>query len=211
MSPPCKPAFVPGVPLASVPRISSPPATSRPPPPPPRLAPRRAAAMCTSGSPAPVPADARPAPPPLPGAEVPPWAADLTLTELLAVVRGESSDARVNELARGLLGWTAGPDGAYCADGVPEAWAGAYPDGPPDFIGSADDYSPAADRPVKRAVQRLTREVPAEDKQALKEVLGPLGFGGWTVAELTPNRTRRATVANWVLYYCRARGVAVRR
>lgn len=144
--------------------------------------------------------------PPLPGAPRA-WAAELTLDELLGVVRSESSDARVNELARGLLGWVEGADGEWDATDVPASWAEAFPQGPPDFIGSTGDYSMAVDRPIKRAVQRLTKEIWPEHKQLLKEVLGPRGFGGWTVRELTPNRTRRATVVNWVLHYCSARGV----
>lgn len=127
----------------------------------------------------------------------------LTTGDLLALVRQEAPDAWVNEITRTLLGWRQNADGGWDVSHVPFEWVNEYPDAPPDFIGSAEDFSPARDRPVKKAVQKLNRSVPAPYKQLLKEVLGPLGFKGWTVRELTPNRTRRATIANWVLYWYR--------
>jgi hypothetical protein len=133
--------------------------------------------------------------------------APLTASELLQIVRGETSDARVNEVLRTLLGWRETEPGVWDDALVPEEWRGTdggYPDGPPDFIGSKDDYSPATDRPVKKAVQKLTRSIPAEHKQILRTVLGPLGFDGWKIDQLTPNRTRRATAANWIIYYYKA-------
>ncbi len=68
---------------------------------------------------------------------------------------------------------------------VDDLWIEAYPN-PPDFIGS---------RP---ATIKLTRSIPKENKQLLKE---ELGFGGYTVEELNPRRTRRATAVNWFLNY----------
>jgi Domain of unknown function (DUF1823) len=68
---------------------------------------------------------------------------------------------------------------------VDPQWATAYPV-PPDFIDS---------RP---ATIMLTRSIPSEHKQLLKE---NLGFTGYTVAQLTPQKTRRATAVNWLLSY----------
>lgn len=68
---------------------------------------------------------------------------------------------------------------------VDDLWVEAYPT-PPDFIGS---------RP---ATIKLTRSIPKENKQLLKT---ELGFGGYTVDELNPRRTRRATAVNWFLHY----------
>jgi len=59
------------------------------------------------------------------------------------------------------------------------------------------------DAPVKRANTALVRSVPKMYKQSLKELLAPYGFKGFKIAELTPNRTRRAQVCNWLLYYKR--------
>lgn len=136
----------------------------------------------------------------LPGVrfETPPH---LTAHDLLSMAKGESPDAWINEVLRALLGWTVDDDGEWDATFVAQEWAEAYPDGPPDFIGSAADYSPATDRPIKKAVQKLTRSIPREHKQILRDVLGPLGFPGWKIDQLTPNRTRRATAVNWILYY----------
>jgi hypothetical protein len=123
---------------------------------------------------------------------------------LLQIVRGESSDGIVNEVLRSLLGWVYNAEsGTWEDDLVPPEWKDDYPSGPPDFIGSASDYSPEKDRPVKKAVQKLTRSIPSEYKQISREVLGPLGFEGWKIDQLTPNRTRRATAVNWILYYVR--------
>lgn len=50
------------------------------------------------------------------------------------------------------------------------------------------------DAPVKKANTQLVRSVPKMYKQSLKELLAPYGFKGFKIAELTPNRTRRAQV-----------------
>jgi hypothetical protein len=68
---------------------------------------------------------------------------------------------------------------------VAPEWRDAYPE-PPNFIDS---------RP---AIVKLTRSIPAENKQLLKE---KLGFSGYKVDELVPRKTRRATIANWLLSY----------
>jgi len=43
----------------------------------------------------------------------------------------------------------------------------------------------------------LTRSIPKENKQGLKELLN---FEGYKVNELFPRRTRRATAVNWLIY-----------
>jgi len=40
-----------------------------------------------------------------------------------------------------------------------------------------------------------------EYKQSLKKYLKPLGFPGYKLAGLTPNKTRRAQCTNWLLFY----------
>ena len=52
-----------------------------------------------------------------------------------------------------------------------------------------------------KANQDLVRSVPVDNKQSLKEHLKTLGFKGYQYSELTPNKTRRAQCANWLIYY----------
>jgi hypothetical protein len=115
----------------------------------------------------------------------------LTSETFWAIIRGEIPDAVVNALVWDCLG--------YCYDtqthqwdlsAVHPDWSSQYPE-PPDFMGS---------RP---ATVKLTRSIPAEDKQFLKE---RLGFEGYKVGELTPTLTRRATAVSWLLSYMRQQG-----
>jgi hypothetical protein len=114
--------------------------------------------------------------------ELPP----LTNATLWAILNDELEDATVNQLVWQTLG--------YCYDearqqwdstAVSEDWRSTYPE-PPDFIAS---------RP---ATVKLTRSIPPENKQLLKE---ELGFPGYQVNELVPRKTRRATMVNWLLSY----------
>ena len=66
---------------------------------------------------------------------------------------------------------------------TPSEWADAFPEAP-ELI---------AERP---ASVRLTRSVPKEHKQLLKQ---QLNFAGYRIGELYPRRTRRATAVNWLL------------
>lgn len=54
------------------------------------------------------------------------------------------------------------------------------------------------DAPVKAANTGLVRSIPKTYKQSLKELLAPYGFTGFKIAQLTPNRTRRAQVSSLV-------------
>lgn len=72
--------------------------------------------------------------------------------------------------------WSAGPD-------TPADWVEAFPESP-QLI---------AERP---ASVRLTRSIPKQHKQLLKQ---QLGFQGYRIGELYPRRTRRATAVNWLL------------
>jgi len=82
--------------------------------------------------------------------------------------------------------WSAGP-------ATPVDWAEAFPKAP-ELIAS---------RP---ASVRLTRSIPAEHKQLLKQ---QLGFAGYRIGELYPRRTRRATAVNWLLAHLAERGEAL--
>ncbi|KAA8497998.1 hypothetical protein FVE85_5583 [Porphyridium purpureum] len=135
---------------------------------------------------------------------------------LLEICKQQTPDEWVNEIMWTLLGFVPPADGqAVSADEdaprwvatehVPEEWSPEVAGAPlPDFIGRPDCYEPEVDKPIKKAVQKLTRSIPKEYKALLKE---DLGFKGFKIDELTPNRTRRATVVNWILYYQKAHGL----
>jgi hypothetical protein len=135
----------------------------------------------------------------------------LTTETLWAILNGELPDETVNQLVWHTLGYRYDDsyddpgDGAKSADAlsplnpaplwnaekVDEKWREKYPE-PPNFIES---------RP---ATVQLTRAIPAENKQLLKTLLG---FKGYSVDQLVPRLTRRATMANWLLSEMRDRGL----
>ena len=55
----------------------------------------------------------------------------------------------------------------------------------------------------RKASVNLTRSIPKEYKQLLKE---RLSFKGYRIGELYPRRTRRATAVNWLLAWMETRG-----
>lgn len=117
-------------------------------------------------------------------ADLPP----LTVATVQGILTGEISDQTVNELLWHCLGYRYDPaTGQWDHSRVEPAWREEYPQ-PPDFIGS---------RP---ATVKLTRSIPPQNKQLLKE---QLHFEGYQVRELNPRLTRRATAANWLLSYFR--------
>ena len=90
--------------------------------------------------------------------------------------------------------------GAWDASGCFPNWRAKYP-APPDLVGVTRNYSREVDEPVLRAVQSLQRSVATEHKNNLKSFLKPLGWSGYKMDGLTPNKTRRAQVAQWLFYY----------
>lgn len=115
----------------------------------------------------------------------------LTNDTFWAILKDEIDDATVNQLAWHYLGYRY--DQAieqWDATAVDAEWREAYPQ-PPDFI---------ANRPP---TVKLTRSIPQENKQLLKE---ELGFAGYKVDELIPRKTRRATIVNWLLSYRKTKG-----
>jgi hypothetical protein len=112
----------------------------------------------------------------------------LTNGILWDILQDTIADATVNALLWKCLGYRYDQDSQqWLTDGVDPDWREAYPE-PPNFIES---------RP---ATVKLTRSIPPEDKQRLKE---ELGFTGYQVNELVPRKTRRATAVNWLLSYRR--------
>jgi hypothetical protein len=96
------------------------------------------------------------------------------------------SDLQVDRILWHYLGYRYIPsDNSWDTSTVAPDWVAAYPN-PPDFIAS---------RP---AAVKLTRSIPAANKQLLKE---KLGFKGYKIGEFGPRQTRRATAVSWLLSY----------
>ncbi|MDY6781347.1 MAG: DUF1823 family protein [Cyanobacteriota bacterium] len=105
---------------------------------------------------------------------------------LWAILNEDLDDNTVNALVWHYLGYRYDQESqTWDNSEVPQEWRAEYPQ-PPDFI---------ANRPP---TVKLTRSIPKENKQLLKE---KLGFKGYKIGEFGPGQTRRATMANWLLSY----------
>ena len=138
---------------------------------------------------------------------------------LLRIVQSEISDEEVNKLVWRCLGYEmtieldpetlTATETWRVSNKVFPNWAKRFPE-PPDVIGVTRKYYPENDQPVKEACASLTRSVSSEYKNGLKEQLKPLGWKGFKMEALTPNMTRRAQAANWLVYYrSELRGVPI--
>ena len=138
---------------------------------------------------------------------------------LLQIVQSELTDEEVNKLVWQCLGYEktidldpetlTATEKWSVSDKVFPNWAKRFPE-PPDVIGVTRKYYPEIDQPVKEACASLTRSVASEYKNGLKEQLRPLGWKGFKMEGLTPNMTRRAQAANWLVYYrSELRGVSI--
>ncbi|NJM95057.1 MAG: DUF1823 family protein [Acaryochloridaceae cyanobacterium CSU_5_19] len=106
----------------------------------------------------------------------------LSSETLWAILEERMTDQMVNALLWHYLGYRYDQaEQRWDTSQVSTVWLEAYPE-PPNFIDS---------RP---ATIKLTRSIPPEHKQLLKE---ELGFPGYRVDQLNPRRTRRATAVNW--------------
>ncbi|MGK7890961.1 MAG: DUF1823 family protein [Leptolyngbyaceae cyanobacterium] len=113
---------------------------------------------------------------------------ELTTDTFWAIINNELSDEIVSHLVWQGLGYRYDETHqTWDATNVSPEWRDTYPE-PPDFIGN---------RP---AIVKLTRSTPKPHKQLLKE---ELGFKGYKIDELTPQRTRRATMTNWLMSYAK--------
>jgi len=120
-----------------------------------------------------------------------PCAYPLSRQLLEAVLADRLSDRFVCELIWPRLGYEPDGSGTWSAGpAASDAWRESFPV-EPQFI---------AQRPPSVA---LTRSIAREHKQLLKQ---QLGFGGYTIGELYPRRTRRATAVNWLLAHLAERG-----
>jgi hypothetical protein len=110
----------------------------------------------------------------------------LNTDTLWAILNETIDDTTVNNLVWHYLGYRYNEtQKQWDISEVIDEWSHDYPE-PPDFF----DSRPAA--------MKLTRSIPPENKQSLKE---KLGFKGYKIGEFGPRQTRRATIANWLLSY----------
>ncbi|PHV64086.1 DUF1823 family protein [Cyanobacterium aponinum UTEX 3222] len=108
----------------------------------------------------------------------------LTNETIWDILEEKIDDETVNKLVWYHLGYRYNHESqTWDNSKVEDSWKKEYPI-PPDFI---------ANRPPN---VKLTRSIPKEKKQLLKE---KLGFKGYKIGEFTPRHTRRATMANWLL------------
>ena len=114
--------------------------------------------------------------------ELPP----LNTDTINAILNEEIDDETVNQMVWYYLGYRYDESNKNWNNSeAEESWKEAYPQ-PPNFI---------KNRPP---TVKLTRSIPKENKQLLKE---KLGFKGYKIGTFEPRDTRRATMANWLLSY----------
>ena len=118
----------------------------------------------------------------------------LTTETIWDILNDKLDDDTVNRLVWKHLGYHHDPaTDQWHTENVASAWLEKYPT-PPNFIES---------RP---ATVQLTRSIPKENKQLLTEYLG---FKGYSVDQLMPRLTRRATMANWLLSLMQEKGLLI--
>jgi len=127
-------------------------------------------------------------------------AGDLEDINLLQIVEERATDTDVNILLWKCLGYEYNEaSGVWKNDKVFPKWALKFPE-PPDLIGVTRRYDPDTDRRVRNASMDLMRSIPRDFKGGVRS-LAAVGFKGYKLNELTPNKTRRAQATNWLIYY----------
>ncbi|KAJ1491524.1 hypothetical protein T484DRAFT_1552379, partial [Baffinella frigidus] len=127
---------------------------------------------------------------------------------MLEHIMSETLDQEVNDVVWRCLGYAqvhfgnglSDASGEWNNDAVFPKWRDKYPS-PPDLIGVQRNYTYSIDRPVQKANQALVASIPMAHKQGVKIQLRPLGFTGFMMDGLTPNKTRRAQCVNWLIFY----------
>jgi hypothetical protein len=126
---------------------------------------------------------------------------ELANSNLIKIVNLETSDQQCNALAWKCLGYRKlrippffpGPiPDLYSNEKVFPKWKLKYPQ-PPDLIGITRHYDTTVDKPIRDAVMSLMRSIPRDFKGGVRN-LESEGFRGYKLADLTPNKTRRAQV-----------------
>eukprot|EP00667_Euglena_gracilis_P016396 EG_transcript_17158 len=124
---------------------------------------------------------------------------DLSDERLLQHLRQETTDEEVNVVVWKCLGYRF-INGEWDNTDVFPKFRAEHPS-PPDLIGVTRTYTQQVDEPTLQAVQRLHRTVPQKYIAALKTTFRHLGWKGYQVEELNPNRRRRAMVTQWLMFY----------
>ncbi len=118
------------------------------------------------------------------GSDIFSWPISKSLLD--AILNDFISDRFTTELVWERLGYKLSDSGSrewIAGDNTPSDWRKAFPEAP-EIIKN------------RKASIYLTRSIPKENKQLLKE---KLNFKGYSIKELYPRRTRRATAVNWLL------------
>ncbi|MGB2923835.1 MAG: DUF1823 family protein [Limnothrix sp.] len=111
----------------------------------------------------------------------------LTTDTIQSILDETLDDQTLHRLVWDCLGYTYDETSQrWNSDQADFVWQEKYPTKPPEFIES---------RP---ATVQLTRSIPKEHKGLLKD---KMGFKGYTIDQLVPRLTRRATMASWLLSY----------
>ena len=111
----------------------------------------------------------------------------LNTDTIWAILNEELDDAIVNKLVWHYLGYRYNwADRTWNTEQVIDDWAQKI---------SRTTRFLSLNRPP---TVKLTRSIPKENKQLLKQ---KLGFKGYKLGEFGPRQTRRATAANWLLNY----------
>jgi Domain of unknown function (DUF1823) len=126
---------------------------------------------------------------------------ELCNSNLVKIVNLECTDLECDQLAWKCLGYKfeESSNKFVLSPEVFPKWAAKYPEAP-DLIGIARNYSPEIDKPVRDASMNLMRSIPRDYKGGVR-ALENEGFRGYKLKELTPNKTRRAQMVNWIIYY----------
>lgn len=126
---------------------------------------------------------------------------ELSNSNLVKIVNLECTDLECDQLAWKCLGYKfeESSNKFVLSPDVFPKWAAKYPEAP-DLIGIARNYSPEIDKPVRDASMNLMRSIPRDYKGGVR-ALESEGFRGYKLKELTPNKTRRAQMVNWIIYY----------
>ena len=133
--------------------------------------------------------------------DVPVTPEEITNQNLIQIVNLKCTDMECNHLAWKCLGYQydAALDKFVLTPNVFPKWAAKYPE-PPDLIGVTRNYMPEVDKVCRDASMNLMRSIPREWKGGVRELQNE-GFVMYKLKDLTPNKTRRAQLVNWLMYY----------
>lgn len=121
---------------------------------------------------------------------------------LVKIVMLEATDQQCNDLFWNCLGYRYDAETQTYDNGkVFPKWRGKYPN-PPDVIGVTRNYADVSiDKPVRDASMNMMRGIPRGYSGSGVKRLTESGWTLWKLNQLTPNKTRRAQLCNWLIYY----------